>query len=53
VRLKEDNIESLYRNFDKLFRLNPDLKGGIITSYTDFDGLIKLDNYKKRKLYNG
>ena len=52
-RLQDENIDSLYKNLDKLFRVNPDLKGGVITGYTDFDKLIKLSDYKKRKLYNG
>jgi len=51
-RLKDDNIDSLYKHIDKLFRINPDLKWWAITSYTDFDNLIKLSEYKKRKLYN-
>ena len=53
MRLKDENIESLYKNIDKLFRLNPELSGGVITSYHDFDKLIRADKYKKRKLYNG
>lgn len=53
LRLKDKNIDSLYKNLDKLFRLNPELKGWAITAYTDFDNLINLSNYKKRKLYNG
>ena len=52
-RLKDDNIESLYKHIDKLFRVNPELKGWIITSFLDFDKLINLSDYKKRKLYNG
>lgn len=52
VRLKDENIDSLYKNIDKLFRVNPELKWWVITSYLDFDKLINLDNYKKRKLYN-
>lgn len=52
-RLKDENIGSLYKNLDKLFRLNPELGGGVITSYDEFNDLIKPDNYKKRKLYNG
>ncbi len=52
-RLKDDNIDSLYKHIDKLFRINPELKWWAITSYTDFDNLIKLSEYKKRKLYNG
>ncbi|MCP4523958.1 MAG: class I SAM-dependent RNA methyltransferase [Candidatus Gracilibacteria bacterium] len=52
-RLQENNLPGIYKTIDKLFRVNPKLKGGVITSYLDFDNLIKLENYKKRKLYNG
>jgi len=51
-RLKDEDLRGLYNNIDKLFRLNPELKWWIITSYTDFDKQIKLSDYKKRKLYN-
>jgi putative N6-adenine-specific DNA methylase len=53
IRLKEDNIGSLYKNIDRIFRTNPDLKGGPITGYAEFDDFINLADYKKRKLYNG
>ena len=53
LRLKDANIDTLYRNIDKLFRLNPELKGWVISGYAEFDNLIKLSDYKKRKLYNG
>jgi len=51
-RLKDPNLKSLYNNIDKLFRLNPELNGWIISSYMEFDNLIKKGTYKKRKLYN-
>lgn len=51
-RLKDENIKSLYNNIDKLFRLNPELWGWVISSYLEFDDQIKRDDYKKRKLYN-
>lgn len=51
-RLKDENIKSLYNNIDKLFRVNSNLNWWIISSYMEFDGLIKKENYKKRKLYN-
>lgn len=51
-RLKDENIKGLYNNIDKLFRVNPSLWWGIITSYLEFDNQIKKDAYKKRKLYN-
>ncbi|MDD3145095.1 MAG: class I SAM-dependent RNA methyltransferase [Candidatus Gracilibacteria bacterium] len=52
-RLKDENLKSMYNSIDKIFRLNPDLNGGIISSFMEFDNLIKKDTYKKRKLYNG
>jgi len=51
-RLKDENIRWLYNNIDKLFRLNPELKWWIISSYLEFDNQIEKTNYKKRKLYN-
>ena len=51
-RLKDENIKSLYNNIDKLFRINTDLSWWIISSYLEFDELIKKWDYKKRKLYN-
>jgi putative N6-adenine-specific DNA methylase len=52
-RLKEEDLKGMYNNIDKLFRLNPELWGWIISSYMEFDSLVKKDTYKKRKLYNG
>lgn len=52
-RLQPENITKLYNTIDKLFRVNPELKWGIISSYMEFDTLIQPKNYKKRKLYNG
>lgn len=52
-RLKEEDLRWMYNNIDKLFRLNPELGGWIISSYMEFDSLVKKDTYKKRKLYNG
>ena len=51
-RLKEDDLIWMYNNIDKLFRLNPELWGWIISSFMEFDWLVKKDAYKKRKLYN-
>ena len=52
-RLEVDDIERLYKNIDKFFRVHPDCGWWVITSYESFDGLIDLKKYKKRKLYNG
>lgn len=52
-RLQDENLKWLYNNIDKLFRVNPELWWWIISSYLEFDDLIKKDTYKKRKLYNG
>ncbi len=53
-RLTNKNLDLLYKNIDKLLFQNKNLWWWIITSYFEwFDKLIKLINYKKRKLYNG
>lgn len=52
-RLKDENLKSLYNSIDKLFRKNPNLGWWIISSFMEFDDLIKAEDYKKRKLYNG
>jgi 23S rRNA G2445 N2-methylase RlmL len=52
LRLEDPDIEKLYKNIDKFFRINSEVNGWIITSFFDFDNLIKKENYKKRKLYN-
>lgn len=52
LRLKEDNIELLYKDINIILDKNKDLKGGIITAFTDFDKIITLNKFKKRKLYN-
>lgn len=52
LRLQDENLSRLYINIDKVFKLNHDLSGWIITNYQEFDSIINLQNYKKRKLYN-
>ncbi|RKW20652.1 class I SAM-dependent RNA methyltransferase [Candidatus Gracilibacteria bacterium] len=52
-RLKTEDLEGLYKDIDKIFRKNKNLNGGIISSFLDFDKIVKKDFYKKRKLYNG
>lgn len=51
-RLEEKDLKWMYNNIDKIFRINTELNWWIISSYLDFDSLIKKENYKKRKLYN-
>lgn len=52
-RLKPENLETIYNSIDKIFRKNENLNGWIISSFLEFDDLIKKNFYKKRKLYNG
>jgi len=52
-RMNPENLRSIYNNIDKLFRINPELKWWIISSYSEFSNLVKKDSYKNRKLYNG
>lgn len=51
-RLKSENLESMYNSIDKIFRKNENLSWWIISSYLEFDNLVKRNFYKKRKLYN-
>ncbi|NDK08411.1 class I SAM-dependent RNA methyltransferase [Candidatus Gracilibacteria bacterium] len=51
IRLKDENLEEIYKNLAIIFSKNKELKGGVITNF-QFGDLLKI-NYKKRKLYNG
>ncbi len=51
-RLKSDNLEAMYNSIDKIFRKNKNLNWWIISSFLEFDNLVKRNFYKKRKLYN-
>lgn len=53
LRLKDDDLKWLYKDINMILDKNKELSGWIITAYTDFDNLINLSKYKKRKLYNG
>ncbi|MDD2515949.1 MAG: class I SAM-dependent RNA methyltransferase [Candidatus Gracilibacteria bacterium] len=52
IRLRVD-LNDIYKTISLLFLRNKTLNGGLITSYFDFDKIIKMDDWKKRKLYNG
>lgn len=52
LRLRDYDLDLLYRDIAKVFTKNPTLTGGIITSY-DYGALIRPDDWKNRKLYNG
>jgi putative N6-adenine-specific DNA methylase len=51
-RLRPENLEELYIDIDWIFRKNPNMNWGIISSFMEFDEIIKQWMYKKRKLYN-
>ena len=51
-RMKVWDLDEMYENIDKILQSNPDLKWWIISSFYQFDTLIDLNSYKKRKLYN-
>lgn len=51
-RMKSDELNEMYQNINKLLMQNKQLSGWIISSYLEFDNMIKQDKYKKRKLYN-
>lgn len=50
IRLKNENLEELYKNIANIFSKNKDLRWWIITNYLFWNN-VKF-NYKKRKLYN-
>jgi len=51
IRLKQDDLDVIYKDISYILTKNMDLKWWIITSY-NFDKNINLNKYKKRKLYN-
>ncbi|MDD5769955.1 MAG: class I SAM-dependent RNA methyltransferase [Candidatus Gracilibacteria bacterium] len=53
LRLKDDDLKGIYKDINIILDKNKDLKGGIITSYSEFDNIINSSKFKKRKLYNG
>jgi hypothetical protein len=40
-------------NIGKIFEINKELLGGVITNYLEFEKMIHKDLWKNRKLYNG
>jgi len=52
LRLNVFNLNWIYRDLAYIFNNNSELKWWFITSYFEFDNLVNLDNWKKRKLYN-
>ncbi len=52
LRLKDNDLEGLYRDLDKIFAQNKDLNWGFITSFEAKDNFYNT-KYKNRKLYNG
>ena len=52
LRLKDDDLYWIYKDINLILEKNKNLKWWIITSYLDFDRIIKQNNLKKRKLYN-
>lgn len=53
LRLNISNLDSIYRDISLIFKQNPELNWWLITSYFDFDKMINLKDWKRRKLYNG
>lgn len=53
LRLNESNLDSIYRDISTIFKKNPELNWWLITSYFEFDTMINVKDWKKRKLYNG
>jgi putative N6-adenine-specific DNA methylase len=52
IRLKDYDLDLLYRDISIVFTKNTSLFGGLITSY-DFGKYTRPNTWKNRKLYNG
>jgi len=52
LRLNPKDLQTIYKNISTILKNNPNLNWWIITSFLEFDSLINLSNWKKRKLYN-
>lgn len=53
LRLNVSNLDWIYKDLAKIFFQNKELNWWFITSYFDFDRMVNLSDWKKRKLYNG
>lgn len=53
LRLKDSDLNKLYKDINYLFFKNKDLHWWIISSYEWNDNIMTDKSYKKRKLYNG
>ncbi|NUJ98055.1 class I SAM-dependent RNA methyltransferase [Candidatus Gracilibacteria bacterium] len=53
LRLKDENIDELYKKIDNFLKNNDELSGGIISSYQGGNFILNSQEYKNRKLYNG
>ncbi|MDD4151398.1 MAG: class I SAM-dependent RNA methyltransferase [Candidatus Gracilibacteria bacterium] len=53
LRLEQDDIYEIHDTINTIFKTNKKLKGGIITSFEEFDKIIMKKFWKTRKLYNG
>lgn len=52
LRLNDSSLPFIYKDLAKIFRNNPSFSWWLITSYEEFDSMININNFKKRKLYN-
>ncbi len=53
LRLKDENIDELYKKIDAFLRNNKELSWWIISSYQGGNFILNSQDYKNRKLYNG
>ncbi len=53
LRLKDENIDELYKKIDNFLKNNDELSWWIISSYQWWNFILNSQEYKNRKLYNG
>lgn len=52
VRLQDSDLDSIYKMINEIYTKNKTLGWWVITSYLEFDKIIRFSDWKKRKLYN-
>lgn len=52
LRLEQDDIREIHEEINNIFKKNKNLKGWIITSFSEFENIIMKKFWKQRKLYN-
>ena len=53
LRITDPYLDETYRDLARIYAAHPSLGGGILTAYSEWERAVPMDQWKKRKLYNG